>query len=155
MATATFAAGCFWHVEHAFCQVAGVTDVEVGYTGGHVEAPTYRQVCTGDTGHAEAVRVDYDPARAAYEDLLATFWNCHDPTQRNRQGPDVGSQYRSAIFYHDDDQRERAERSKRDLEWSGRYRDPVVTEIVPAQRFWRAEEYHQRYFAKNGIACGP
>lgn len=154
MATATFAAGCFWHVEHAFRQVPGVTDVEVGYTGGDVAEPTYRQVCRGDTGHAEAVRVEYDPQRVAYDDLLAAFWRCHDPTQRNRQGPDIGSQYRSAIFCHDDDQRDRAERSKRAEEAAGRHRGPIVTEIVPAGPFWRAEEYHQRYFAKNGIVCG-
>jgi len=154
MAVATFAAGCFWHVEHAFRQVAGVIDVEVGYTGGHVETPTYRQVCTTDTGHAEAVRVEFDPARVSYEELLAAFWDCHDPTQRNRQGPDVGSQYRSAIFCHDDDQRARAEHSKRALEASGRHRAAIATEIVPAGPFWRAEEYHQRYFAKNGIVCG-
>lgn len=154
MAIATFAAGCFWHVEHAFRQVRGVLDAEVGYTGGHVEQPSYRQVCTTDTGHAEAVRVEYDEEQMSYEDLLAVFWECHDPTQLNRQGPDVGAQYRSAIFWHDDDQRERAERSKRDLERSGRLSAPIVTEIVPARAFWRAEEYHQRYFAKNGIVCG-
>ena len=154
MTTATFGAGCFWHVEHAFREVPGVTEVESGYTGGHVPEPTYRQVCTTDTGHAEAVRVQYDPARVGYDDLLAVFWQCHDPTQRNRQGPDVGSQYRSAIFYHDDDQRQRAEQSLRDEEWSGRHRGPIVTEITPASDFWRAEEYHQRYFAKNGIVCG-
>ncbi len=154
MATATFAAGCFWHVEHAFRQVPGVIDAEVGYTGGHLDEPTYRDVCRGDTGHAEAVRVTFDTERVSYDELLAVFWQCHDPTQRNRQGPDIGSQYRSAIFWHDEDQLARAEASKRDLEWSDRYRDPVVTEIAPVRTFWRAEEYHQRYFAKNGIACG-
>lgn len=154
MATATFAAGCFWHVEHAFSQVPGVSDVEVGYTGGHVAEPTYKQVCRGDTGHAEAVRVEYDPDRVSYDDLLGVFWRCHDPTQRNRQGPDIGTQYRSAIFWHDDEQRERAEQSKNEEEWSGRHGAPIATEIVPAQTFWRAEEYHQRYFAKNGLVCG-
>ena len=154
MATATFAAGCFWHVEHAFREVPGVTDVEVGYTGGHAAEPTYRQVCAGDTGHAEAVRVEYDSARVTYDDLLTAFWQCHDPTQVNRQGPDVGSQYRSAIFVHDEDQRSRAEAAKRDEEWSGRHKRPIATEIVPAGTFWRAEEYHQRYFARNGVVCG-
>jgi len=154
MATATFAAGCFWHVEHAFRQVKGVSEVESGYTGGHVENPGYKTVCRGDTGHAEAVRVQYDPERVRYEDLLAVFWESHDPTQVNRQGPDVGTQYRSAIFYHDDAQREAAERSKNELKWSGRRCAPIATEIVPAGEFYRAEEYHQRYFEKNGIVCG-
>jgi len=154
MATATFAAGCFWHVEHAFRHVKGVTEVESGYTGGNVENPGYKTVCRGDTGHAEAVRVQYDPAQASYEDLLAAFWESHDPTQVNRQGPDIGSQYRSAIFYHDEAQRAAAERSKNELEWSGRHRAPIATEIVPAGEFYRAEEYHQRYFEKNGIVCG-
>ena len=154
MATATFAAGCFWHVEHAFRKVPGVSEVESGYTGGHVEDPTYKQVCGGDTGHAEAVRVEYDPARVGYEELLRVFWQCHDPTQRNRQGPDVGTQYRSAIFYHDADQQAAAERSQDEEERSGRHRGPIVTEITPASTFYRAEEYHQRYFEKHGAACG-
>ena len=154
MATAIFAAGCFWHVEHAFRQLEGVTEVESGYTGGHVEDPSYRQVCSGQTGHAEAVRVQYDPERVGYEDLLALFWECHDPTQVNRQGPDVGSQYRSAIFYLDETQREAAERSKNEQEWSGRHRGKIATEITAAGPFYRAEEYHQRYFEKNGIVCG-
>lgn len=154
MATATFAAGCFWHVEHAFRRVPGVSEVESGYTGGRVENPDYRQVCRGDTGHAEAVRVEFDPREVGYDDLLAVFWDCHDPTQVNRQGPDVGTQYRSAIFWHDEAQREAAERSKAELERSGRHRHPVATEIVAAGPFYRAEEYHQRYFEKNGIACG-
>jgi len=154
MATAIFAAGCFWHVEHAFRQIPGVTGVESGYTGGHVEKPGYRQVCSGDTGHAEAVRVQYDPERVTYDDLLKLFWQCHDPTQVNRQGPDVGTQYRSAIFYTDEVQREAAERSKNAEEWSGRHNAPIATELAPAGEFYRAEEYHQRYFEKNGIVCG-
>lgn len=154
MAVATFAAGCFWHVEFAFRQVPGVTDVESGYTGGNVEAPTYRQVCRGDTGHAEAVQVHFDPERVSYRELLQNFWGCHDPTQVNRQGPDVGTQYRSAIFWHDEEQREAAEASKNELEQSGSVRAAIATEIVPATTFWRAEDYHQRYFEKNGIVCG-
>jgi len=154
MATAIFAAGCFWHVEHAFRRVRGVSEVESGYIGGDVENPGYREVCSGRTGHAEAVRVHFDPERVGYDDLLRVFWECHDPTQVNRQGPDVGTQYRSAIFYLDDAQREAAERSRNELQWSGRHKDPVATEIVPAGIFYRAEEYHQRYFEKNGIVCG-
>lgn len=153
MTTATFAAGCFWHVEHAFRQVEGVIDVEVGYTGGHTDDPTYREVCGKDTGHAEAVRVEYDPERVGYDDLLEVFWSIHDPTQLNRQGPDIGSQYRSAIFWHDETQREAAERSRTRLDGSGRLKSAVVTEITPAGRFWRAEEDHQQYFARNGILC--
>jgi len=154
MATAIFAAGCFWHVEHAFRQVKGVNEVESGYIGGDTDNPSYREVCSGRTGHAEAVRVDYDPERVSYDDLLQVFWSCHDPTQVNRQGPDVGTQYRSAIFYLDDRQQEAAERSKNELAWSGRYGEPIATEIIPAGTFHRAEEYHQRYFEKNGIVCG-
>ncbi len=154
MATGIFAAGCFWHVEHAFRQVPGVSEVESGYIGGHVDNPTYKLVCREDTGHAEAVRVTYDPQRVSYEQLLATFWQSHDPTQVDRQGPDIGRQYRSAIFYCDEDQREAAERSKRELQWSNRLKGTIATEIVPADTFYRAEEYHQRYFEKNGIVCG-
>ena len=154
MAIAIFAAGCFWHVEHTFRQVKGVIEVESGYTGGHVEDPTYRQVCGGQTGHAEAVRVEFDPDRVSYEDLLAVFWDCHDPTQVDRQGPDVGRQYRSAIFFLDEAQREAAERSRNEQEWSGRHRGSIATEITPAGPFHRAEEYHQRYLEKNGIVCG-
>lgn len=154
MATAIFAAGCFWHVEHAFRQVEGVRDVECGYTGGHVENPGYREVCTGTTGHAEAVRVEFDPDRVGYDELLRVFWDCHDPTQVNRQGPDIGTQYRSAIFVLDEDQREAAERSRNEQAWSGRHQRRIATEIVPAGPFYRAEEYHQRYFEKNGIVCG-
>ena len=147
--TATFAAGCFWGPEARFRALGGVLDAEVGYTGGTVDNPDYRSVCAGGTGHAEAVRLTYDPERISYETLLDAFWEMHDPTQRNRQGPDVGSQYRSAIFTHGSDQHEAAERSKRELEASGRLGGSVVTEIRPAGRFWRAEEYHQRYLEKS------
>ncbi len=151
MAKATFAAGCFWGVEEKFRSVEGVTDAQVGYTGGHTPDPTYEQVCRDTTGHAEAVQVDYDPETVSYEDLLDVFWSIHDPTTPNRQGPDIGSQYRSAIFYHDEAQREAAEKSKAALGESGRYSRPVVTEIVPASEFHRAEEYHQQYFQKRGL----
>lgn len=146
--TATFAAGCFWGVEQAFRDVRGVVDVVSGYTGGHVSDPTYEMVCSGTTGHAEAVSVTYNPAIVSYESLLDVFWSTHDPTQLNRQGPDVGTQYRSAIFVHDEGQRSSAEASKHELERSGRLSSPVVTEIVTAGPFWRAEEYHQRFLDK-------
>jgi len=148
---ATFAAGCFWGVEEAFRNVPGVIDVAVGYTGGTLANPTYQAVCTDRTGHAEAVQVEYDPARASYEQLLDVFWACHDPTTPNRQGPDVGTQYRSAIFVHTPEQEKAARASKERLSKSGRFHDPVVTEIVPASTFWPAEDYHQRYFEKRGI----
>lgn len=151
MATAIFAAGCFWHVEHRFRNVGGVSEVESGYTGGHVPEPTYKQVCSSDTGHAEAVRVEYDPEVIGYDALLDVFWRSHDPTQRNRQGPDIGTQYRSAIFYLDDNQREMAEASRTRV--AERYRDPIATEITPAGPFYRAEDYHQRYFEKHGAVC--
>jgi len=147
---ATFAAGCFWGVEAAFRRVPGVLETQVGYTGGHTDHPTYEQVCTDRTGHAEAVEVTYDPARVSYGDLLRVFWEIHDPTTPNRQGPDVGSQYRSAIFTHSPDQKRMAEESRAAVGRSGRFRRPVVTEIVPSQTFWRAEEYHQRYLEKHG-----
>jgi peptide-methionine (S)-S-oxide reductase len=149
--TATFAAGCFWGVEDAFRRVPGVLDAVSGYTGGNVENPTYRQVCNHTTGHAEAVEVTFDPEKVEYETLLNVFWQIHDPTQLNRQGPDVGDQYRSAIFTHGDAQA-RAAIASRDREQANHKR-PVVTQIVPAPRFWPAEEYHQRYFEKNGGAC--
>lgn len=148
--TATVAAGCFWSVEAAFCQLDGVVSTVVGYTGGTTLNPSYEEVCTGTTGHAEAVQVRYDPAEISYEELLDVFWHIHDPTQLNRQGPDVGSQYRSAIFYHDQEQHRAAERSKRQLQQSGRLDGDVVTEIVPATPFYPAEEYHQRYHEKHG-----
>jgi peptide-methionine (S)-S-oxide reductase len=150
--TATFAAGCFWGVEAAFRQVPGVVDTAVGYTGGSVPNPTYEDVCTDRTGHAEAVRVEFDPARVSYDRLLEVFWENHDPTTKNRQGPDMGTQYRSAIFFHDAEQEKAASESRNRLEKSGRYRRPVVTEIVPAKEFWQAEEYHQRYLEKRGLA---
>ena len=150
--TATFAAGCFWGVEAAFRQAPGVVDTVVGYTGGSVPNPTYEDVCTDRTGHAEAVRVEFDPARVSYDRLLDLFWENHDPTTKNRQGPDVGTQYRSAIFFHSAEQEKAASESKDRLEKSGRYRRPVVTEIVPAKEFWQAEEYHQRYLEKRGLA---
>jgi peptide-methionine (S)-S-oxide reductase len=154
MARATFAAGCFWGVEAAFRRVRGVVDTKVGYAGGHTDNPTYEQVCSKTTGHAETVHVQFDPAKISYEQLLQVFWSCHDPTQLNRQGPDVGAQYRSVIFYHDDSQRLVAEASKQALEASGRFGRPIVTEIAPAGPFWRAEEYHQRYMERRGrVSC--
>ncbi len=147
---ATFAAGCFWGVEAEFRKIDGVTATTVGYTGGNVSHPTYEQVCTGSTGHAEAVLVEYDPARVGYEELLDVFWNAHDPTQLNRQGPDIGAQYRSAIFFHDADQEIAATRSK--AEAQSRSARPIVTELVPAGEFFPAEEYHQRYLERRGLA---
>jgi peptide-methionine (S)-S-oxide reductase len=149
---ATFGAGCFWGVEVAFRQIPGVVDAAVGYEGGTLPNPTYRDVCTDETGHAEVVEVTYDPARVSYDRLLDVFWEGHDPTQRNRQGPDVGTQYRSAIFFHTPEQRKAAEASKERQEKSGKYRRPIVTEITPASTFWRAEDYHQRYLEKRGLA---
>jgi len=149
-AQATFAAGCFWGVEAAFRGVDGVVSTTVGYTGGHVEDPTYKTVCAGRTGHAEAVRVIYDPRRVSYEELLEVFWRVHDPTQVDRQGPDVGAQYRSAIFFHTPEQKAAAEASRDALQSSGRYRRPVATDITPAPTFWPAEDYHQRYLEKRG-----
>jgi len=154
MAKATFAAGCFWGVEAAFRRVKGVKDAAVGYTGGHKPNPTYQEVCYTATGHAEAVEVEFDPQVVSYERLLEVFWSIHDPTQLNRQGPDVGEQYRSAVFVHDEAQADAARASKERLEKSGRLRRPAVTQIAPAATFWRAEEYHQRYFEKNGIVGG-
>ncbi|HLY03364.1 MAG TPA: peptide-methionine (S)-S-oxide reductase MsrA [Candidatus Cybelea sp.] len=148
---ATFAAGCFWGVESAFREVPGVVEAVSGYIGGHTENPSYRQVCGHATGHAEAVEVTYDPQRVTYDQLLNLFWQMHDPTQLNRQGPDVGDQYRSAIFTHGPEQ-EREAIASRDLEQK-KYSRPIVTQIVPAPRFWPAEEYHQRYFEKNGGAA--
>ncbi len=149
-ATATFGAGCFWGVEESFRTLPGVVETAVGYCGGEVENPTYEQVCTDKTGHAEVVQVRYDAARISYEQLLEVFWKSHDPTQRNRQGPDVGRQYRSVIFYQDDQQRKAAETSRAALEASGKYKSPIATEIVPAKPFYRAEDYHQQYLQKRG-----
>ena len=148
--TATFAAGCFWGVEVDFRNVPGVTDAAVGYMGGTVPNPTYEQVCTDRTGHAEVVEVEFDPSEVSYEQLLDTFWSAHDPTQLDRQGPDVGHQYRSAIFFHSPEQQERALASKARVQT--RYDRPVVTEVEPASEFWRAEDYHQQYLVKRGRA---
>ena len=153
MEKATFAAGCFWGIEDEFRQVKGVTDAAAGYTGGTRDNPTYEDVCSDTTGHAEAVQVEFDPAQVSYDDLLALFWRMHDPTTPNRQGPDVGSQYRSAIFFHTPEQEKAARASKAKQGESGRHRRPIVTEITPASRFWRAEEYHQRYNEKHGRSC--
>ena len=149
---ATFGAGCFWGVEAAFRQVDGIAKTEVGFEGGTLANPSYRDVCSHRTGHAEVVEVTYDPERVSYEQLLDVFWGKHNPTQRNRQGFDFGDQYRSVVFVHDAEQREAAERSKVELDASGRYRKPVVTVIEPAQTFYCAEEYHQRYLEKRGLA---
>lgn len=149
---ATFGAGCFWGVEVAFRQVPGVVDATVGYLGGSLPNPTYKDVCTGRTGHAEVVEVVYDPARVSYDELLNAFWTSHDPTTLNRQGPDRGTQYRSAIFYHTEAQKAVAIASKDRWNASGRFPSPIVTEITPASTFYRAEEYHQRYLEKQGLA---
>lgn len=149
---ATFGAGCFWGVEVAFRQVDGVVSAMVGYLGGNHPDPTYEDVCTGKTGHAEVVEVTYDPSRISYEDLLNVFWTNHDPTTLNRQGPDRGTQYRSAIFYHDEPQRRAAETSKKQMNRSGRFAKPIVTEITATSTFYPAEEYHQRYLEKRGLA---
>ncbi|GAC1406317.1 MAG: peptide-methionine (S)-S-oxide reductase MsrA [Chloroflexota bacterium] len=149
--TATFGAGCFWGVEETFANVPGVESTAVGYLGGTYENPTYRDVCTGMTGHAEVVQITYDPKVVSYEELLRVFWDNHNPTTLNRQGWDVGSQYRSAIFFHTPDQEEVAIRSRDELEASGRLAKKVVTEITPATTFYRAEEYHQRYLSKQGV----
>ena len=149
-ATATFGAGCFWGVEERFRRLPGVVRTEVGYSGGHTEHPTYEQVCAGDTGHAEVVRIEYDAGGISYEKLLDVFWSCHDPTQVNRQGPDLGTQYRSVIFYHSETDRALAESSKQAVEASGRFRRPIATAIEAAGPFWRAEDYHQQYIARGG-----
>ena len=150
MEKATFAEGCFWGVEAAFRQVPGVTGTRVGYTGGTVADPTYELVCTGTTGHAEALEVTFDPERVSYDELLDLFWSNHTPTTRNRQGPDVGSQYRSAIFFHSPEQEAAARASRDRLEAEGKFKNPIVTEIVPAVPFYEAEDYHQRYLEKRG-----
>ncbi len=152
MARATLAAGCFWGVEATFRQLEGVTGTCVGYTGGRLADPTYRDVCGGTTGHAEAVQVDYDPSVVSYEELLEVFWGAHDPTQLDRQGHDVGEQYRSAIFCHDPAQQAAALKSKQALAASGRLRKPIVTEIAPATAFWMAEDYHQQYVEKRAAS---
>ena len=151
MAKATFAAGCFWGVEDVFRQVKGVTSTTVGYTGGHTKNPTYKEVCTGRTGHAEAVEIEFNPGEVSYRELLALFFQNHNPTTPNRQGPDIGTQYRSAIFFHDPEQEAAARDAVATLSKSGVFKRPIVTEIVPASVFCRAEEYHQQYFEKNGL----
>jgi peptide-methionine (S)-S-oxide reductase len=152
MEKATFAAGCFWGVEAAFRQVKGVVSTRVGYTGGHKENPTYKEVCSDKTGHAEAVEVTFDPEKVSYEQLLKVFWSTHDPTQLNRQGPDYGSQYRSAIFFHSPEQEKTARASKERLQNSSEYKRPVVTQIEQAGAFYQAEDYHQQYLEKRGLA---
>jgi len=152
MAKAIFAAGCFWGVEATFRQLPGVVSTRVGYTGGALSNPTYEDVCTDRTGHAEAVEVEYDPSKLSYQKLLDVFWENHDPTQLNRQGPDRGTQYRSAIFFTSPEQEAAAKASKERLEKSGRYRKPIVTQIVPASTFYEAEDYHQQYLEKRGLA---
>ena len=146
---ASFGAGCFWGVEKIFSKVKGVVSTQVGYMGGSSANPTYEEVCSGRTGHAEALEVTYDPSKVSYEELLATFWEWHDPTTLNQQGPDVGTQYRSVIFFYDSDQEAAAKRSKEILDKSRVFKNRIVTEIVPAEKLWRAEEYHQQYLQKN------
>jgi peptide-methionine (S)-S-oxide reductase len=154
MATATFAAGCFWGVQARFDQLKGVDSTEVGYTGGTTPDPTYREVCSHCTGHAEAVRLEYDPDEITFDELLLAFFGMHDPTQLDRQGPDVGSQYRSAIFYHTPEQQKAAGAMKRRLEAEGHFRRPLVTEIVPAAEWWPAEDEHQQYLEKHSrLGC--
>ena len=154
MAKAMFGAGCFWSIEDAYRSVPGVMDVAVGYSGGAKDNPTYEEVCTGVTGHAEVVEIEYDETKVNYESLLSTFWNCHDPTQLNYQGPDIGTQYRTAIFTMDANQAETAMASKKKEQDSGRHQRDIVTEISPAKTFWRAEEYHQQYITKNRSRFG-
>ena len=151
MKKATFGAGCFWGVELAFSQNFGITQTAVGYSGGNMPDPTYEMVCTGQSGHAEVVEVEYDPSQIEYEALLELFWSIHDPTTLNRQGPDVGTQYRSVIFFHDAEQESAARTSVEKLQPSGRFQGDIVTEIIPAPRFYRAEEYHQKYLEKRGM----
>ena len=152
MEKATFGAGCFWGVEAAFRQIPGVKSTAVGYAGGNLANPTYEAVCTDRTGHAEVVEVEFDPGRATYGQLLDVFWNSHDPTTLNRQGPDVGTQYRSVVFYHSPEQEAEARDSKQRLEAAGKFRRPIVTQIEPAPTFYRAEDYHQQYLEKRGLS---
>lgn len=152
MEIATFGAGCFWGVEAAFMQIKGVTKTTVGYLGGTLKNPNYKDVCSGNTGHAEAVQIKYDPKQVAYTELLGLFWSIHNPTTLNKQGADIGTQYRSAIFYHSQEQKELAEKSKIELGNSGKYLRPIVTEITPTSTFYQAENYHQEYLIKNGLS---
>ncbi len=155
MEKATFGAGCFWGVEAAFRRVKGGKSTSVGYMGGWLKNPTYRDVCSGQTGHAEVVQVDFDPSEVSYDELLNVFWQIHDPTTLNRQGPDAGTQYRSVIFFHNAEQEATAKASEERLQNSGRFKKEIVTEIVPASLFYRAEEYHQQYLEKRGVkSCG-
>src|SRR5215813_11110132 len=147
--TATLAAGCFWCVEAVFDDLKGVEDVVSGYSGGHTENPTYRQVCDGNTGHAEVAQIKFDPSVISFKDILRVFFSVHDPTTLNRQGADVGTQYRSAIFYHNEDQKRDAEEVIKEITDAGLYDDPIVTEVTPFEKFWPAEDYHQEYFANN------
>ncbi len=147
---ATFGAGCFWGIEAAFRKVEGVLSTTVGYSGGSFKGPTYQDVCTGTTGHAEVVEVEHDPDKVSYDELLNVFWDIHNPTTMNRQGPDIGTQYRSAIFFHNAEQEAAAKSSKERLQSNGKYKNPIVTEITPASEFYKAEEYHQQYFEKSG-----
>lgn len=153
MEKATFGAGCFWGVEEAFRKLKGVKETRVGYSGGHLANPTYKEVCTDKTGHAEVVQIEFDPEEISYEELLKVFFRIHNPTTLNQQGPDIGSQYRSVIFYHSDDQQKTANHFMEELDRSARYDEPIVTEILPAGPFYKAEEYHQRYHEKNGGSC--
>lgn len=152
MAIATFAAGCFWGVEAGFREIEGVSSTRVGYVGGSYDHPTYKDVCSGSTGHAESVEVTYDPEKVSYDQLLNAFWEMHNPTTLNRQGPDVGTQYRSVIFFHNADQEAAARASKENLQRSGKHSRDIVTEITPASQFWEAEDYHQQYFEKKGVS---
>ena len=154
MEKAIFGAGCFWHIQDRFKKVKGVSSTSVGYSGGKKDSPTYEQVCTGDTGHAEVVEVDFDPSVVTYSELLDVFWSCHDPTTKDRQGPDIGHQYRSVIYYLDDIQKKLAEESMNDMSESGRFRDSIVTEIYPIKEYYKAEDYHQDYFDKKGSLFG-
>ena len=154
MEKAIFGAGCFWHIQDRFKKVKGVSSTSVGYSGGEKDSPTYEQVCTGDTGHAEVVEVDFDSSIVTYSELLDVFWACHDPTTKDRQGPDIGHQYRSVIYYLDDNQRKLAEESMNDMNKSGRFRDSIVTEIYPIKEYYKAEDYHQDYFDKKGSLFG-
>ena len=154
MEKAIFGAGCFWHIQDRFKKVKGVSSTSVGYSGGKKDSPTYEQVCTGDTGHAEVVEVDFDSSIVTYSELLDVFWACHDPTTKDRQGPDIGHQYRSVIYYLDDNQRKLAEESMNDMNKSGRFRDSIVTEIHPIKEYYKAEDYHQDYFDKKGSLFG-
>jgi peptide-methionine (S)-S-oxide reductase len=150
--TAAFGAGCFWGVEETFRQIKGVKNTSVGYMGGTLENPTYEDVCTDKTGHAETVLVEYNPSEVSYNDLLKIFWENHNPTTPNRQGPDIGTQYRSVVFYYSDEQKAAAEKSKDDLQKSGKFTRDIVTQVVPASTFWKAEEYHQKYLEKHGLS---